>query len=123
MKHEFHPGQRWISESEPELGLGSILKVTARTVVGEFKASGHKREYSRSNAPLRRVRFRPGDTIQNRKGKALTIQSITERDDLIRYRGGKQEFSEEDLSDTISFNKPEERLFAGQFDPAVVFEL
>jgi len=123
MKHEFHPGQRWISESEPELGLGSILKVTARTVVVEFKASGHKREYSRSNAPLRRVRFRPGDTIQNRKGKALTIQSITERDDLIRYRGGKQEFSEEDLSDTISFNKPEERLFAGQFDPAVVFEL
>ena len=38
MLNDFHPGQRWISESEPELGLGSILRVTHRTVVAEFKA-------------------------------------------------------------------------------------
>src|SRR5262245_29407604 len=123
MTPEFHAGQRWISESEPELGLGSVLKVTPRTVVVEFKASAQKREYARSNAPLRRVRFRAGDTVQNRKGKALTIQSISESHGLLRYRSGKQELSEEDLSDTISFNKPEERLFAGQFDPSSIFDL
>src|SRR5688572_33316012 len=117
MTHEFQPEQRWISESEPELGLGSILKTTSRTVIVEFKASGQQREYARNNAPLRRVRFRPGDTIQNRKGRALTVESVTEEHGLLRYRRGKQEFREEDLSDTISFNKPEERLFAGQFDP------
>jgi ATP-dependent helicase HepA len=121
--HEFHTGQRWISESEPELGLGSILRVGARTVTVEFKASGQRREYARNNAPLRRVRFRPGDTVQNRKGKALTIQSIAERNNLLRYRSGRQEFCEEDLSDTISFNKPEERLFAGQFDVPALFDL
>ena len=89
MTHDFHPGQRWISESEPELGLGSILKLTPRTVIVEFKASDQKREYARNNAPLRRVRFRPGDTIQNRKGKALTIESVTEEHSLLRYRQGK----------------------------------
>ena len=123
MTHDFHPGQRWISESEPELGLGSVLKLTPRTVIVEFKASGQNREYARNNAPLRRVRFRPGDTIQNRKGKPLTIESVTEEHSLLRYRRGKQELPEEDLSDTISFNKPEERLFAGQFDPPAVFDL
>lgn len=123
MTHDFHPGQRWISESEPELGLGSVLKLTPRTVIVEFRASGQNREYARNNAPLRRVRFRPGDTIQNRKGKALTVESVTEEHSLIRYRRGKQELPEEDLSDTISFNKPEERLFAGQFDPPAVFAL
>jgi len=123
MNHDFHPGQRWISESEPELGLGSILRLTPRTVIVEFRASGEQREYARNNAPLRRVRFRVGDTIQNRKGKALTIQSLTEEHGLLRYKSGKQEFHEEDLSDTISFNKPEERLFAGQFDPPNVFDL
>ena len=123
MTHDFHPGQRWISESEPELGLGSVLKLTPRTVIVEFRASGQNREYARNNAPLRRVRFRPGDTIQNRKGKALTIESVTEEHSLLRYRRGKQELHEEDLSDTISFNKPEERLFAGQFDPPAVFDL
>jgi len=123
MNHDFQLGQRWISESEPELGLGSILRLTPRTVIVEFKASGEQREYARNNAPLRRVRFRIGDTIQNRKGKALTIQSLTEEHTLLRYKSGKQEFREEDLSDTISFNKPEERLFAGQFDPSAIFDL
>jgi ATP-dependent helicase HepA len=123
MTHEFLTGQRWISESEPELGLGSVLKLTARTVTVEYKASGQQREYARNNAPLRRVRFRPGDTIQNRKGKALTIESVAEERGLLRYRRGKKEFPEEDLSDTISFNKPEERLFAGQFDAPKVFDL
>ena len=36
---EFRAGQRWISEREPELGLGTVLKVTARTVLVEFRAS------------------------------------------------------------------------------------
>ena len=123
MASEFQSGQRWISESEPELGLGMVVKVTTRTVLVEFRASSQKREYARSNAPLRRVRFRPGDTVQNRSGKALRIESVAERHGLFRYRTGNQEFDEEDLSDTISFNKPEERLFAGQFDSPEVFDL
>src|SRR5262249_35115861 len=123
MPDEFHPGQRWISDSEPELGLGTILRLTRRTVVAEFKASGRTREYNRNNAPLRRVRFRVGDTIETRNGKPLTIQSVDERSGILYYRTGRQELSEADLSDRISFNKPEERLFLGHFDTPEAFDL
>ena len=123
MPHEFHPGQRWISESEPELGLGSILRVSARTVTAVFKASGEKREYALAGAPLRRVRFRPGDAIRTHGAAVMRVESVTERGGLIFYRGGGRELCETELSDSISFNEPEERLFAGQFDPPEVFDL
>jgi len=123
VRDDFHPGQRWISESEPELGLGSILRVTDRTVTAIFKASGEKREYARRNAPLRRVRFRVGDTIKNHNGTHLAVESVSERDGLLFYRSDGREVCETELSDAITFNEPEERLFAGQFDPPDVFDL
>ena len=120
---EFHPGQRWISDSEPELGLGCIVQVTHRRVTAAFRASNQKREYARNNAPLRRVRFRVGDTVKGRDEKSMTVTAVTERNGLLFYRAGNHEISEADLSDTISFNTPEERLLAGQVDPPKVFEL
>jgi ATP-dependent helicase HepA len=123
MSDEFHPGQRWISESEPELGLGSVRRVTARTVSIVFRASEETREYARDNAPLRRVRFRVGDTIKSHDDAVMFVDSVIERAGLIVYRGGGQELCETDLSDAISFNKPEERLLAGQVDPPEVFDL
>jgi ATP-dependent helicase HepA len=119
----FHPGQRWVSESEPELGLGSILKVTDRRVTATFGASGEKREYARANAPLRRVHFRVGDTIRDRNNASLVIQTITERNALIFYRCDSREVCESDLSDSITFNEPEQRFFAGQLDSPRLFNL
>src|SRR5881396_4062055 len=112
MRNEFHPGQRWVSESEPELGLGTILSVTDRRVTAEFAATGEKREYASANAPLRRVRFRVGDTIKNRKEKPFVVQAVTERSGLLFYRCRGLDLCETDLSNAISFNEPEERFFA-----------
>ena len=123
MSNSFHPGQRWISETEPELGLGSVQRVTPRTVTIGFGASGETREYARDNAPLRRVRFRVGDTIKSKEETTLVVQSLAERAGLIFYRGNDPELCETELSDAISFNKPEERLFAGQIDLTEVFDL
>src|SRR3954468_24427498 len=120
---DFHPGQRWVSESEPELGLGSIERVTNRTVAIVFGTSRQKREYARPNAPLRRVRFRVGDTVRDHKDSPLVVESIADRDGLIFYRSGRRELCETDLSDAISFNKPEDRLLAGQLDRPEVFDL
>ena len=119
----FHPGQRWISESEPELGMGSVQHVTARTVKVVFAASDETREYARDNAPLRRVRFRVGDAIKNHDGDSLIVKSVADRNGLIFYRTEGQELCEIELSDAISFNKPEERLLVGQLDPTEVFDL
>jgi ATP-dependent helicase HepA len=123
MLDDFYPGQRWISESEPELGLGSISSATDRRVITLFGATGQRREYARSNAPLRRVRFRVGDTIRNRDNAAIAVERVTERNGLLFYGSGDREICETELSDAISFNEPEERLFAGQFDPPRVFDL
>lgn len=119
----FHPGQRFISDSEPELGLGSVAEVSRLTVILVFKASGERREYARDNAPLRRVRFHSGDMIKDGQGRSLTITSVEERLGLIHYRGDNRELCETDLSDAISFSKPEERLFVGQVDAPETFAL
>jgi ATP-dependent helicase HepA len=123
MSQNFHPGQRWISESEPELGMGAVQCVTARTVVIEFRASAAMREYARDNAPLRRVRFRVGDTITSRTEATLVVQAVAERGGLVFYQDGGVELCETDLSDAISFSQPQERLLAGQLDPTEVFDL
>ncbi len=123
MSNHFQPGQRWISESEPELGLGAVLRVNTRTVTVVFGASAETREYTLDNAPLRRVRFRVGDTIKSHDDLSFIVQSLCERNGLIHYRGDEQELCETGLSDTISFNKPEERLLAGKVDRPELFAL
>jgi ATP-dependent helicase HepA len=123
MSDTYHPGQRWISESEPELGLGSVLRVGARTVTMVFPASAETREYARDNAPLRRVRFRAGDSIRDHEGQSIAVESVGERNGLLYYRGDTGEVCETALDDAISFNKPEERLLAGQVDEPAAFNL
>ena len=103
--------------------MGSVRRVTARTVTVGFAASDEAREYARDNAPLRRVRFRAGDTIKTKTEATLTIQAVTERQGLIFYCCAGQDLCEKELSDAISFSQPQERLLAGQLDPTEVFEL
>jgi ATP-dependent helicase HepA len=119
----FRPGQRWISDSEPELGLGLIVRVDQRKVTAEFKTSAELREYALNNAPLRRVRFRAGDKVRTRDDATFVVRAVATRDDVLFYQGEPGEISEAELSDTITFNEPQERLFAGQVDAPRVFDL
>ena len=119
----YQTGQRWVSESEPELGLGLVRRVGTRTVTIAFGASGESREYARDNAPLKRVRFRVGDKVQNQQGQTIAVRSVTERNGLIIYGGNGQELCESELNDALSFSKPEERLLAGQLDSLEMFDL
>ena len=123
MNSAFHPGQRWISDSEPELGLGSLLRLSTRTVTVVFPACGETREYALDNAPLRRVRFRAGDTIRNQQGTSFNVKSVTEQLGILHYQCDGTNLSEADLSDALSFDKPEDRLLAGQLDPVELFDL
>jgi ATP-dependent helicase HepA len=115
--------QRWISETEPELGLGRIEEISERTVTVAFPAAGETRRYSLENLPLRRVRFHKGDRVTGLDGISFAVDEITERGGIIFYRGGGVEISETELSDRISFSRPEERLLGGQADAAGAFDL
>jgi ATP-dependent helicase HepA len=119
----FIAGQRWISETEPELGLGTVLRAAAGRVQIEFSATGEMRTYAADHAPLKRVRFRVGDTVQTRTNQAFTIERVLEKAGLLIYVSQDAELPESKLSDRISLQGPASRLFAGSFDSLAEFEL
>ena len=51
----FAPGQRWVSNTESELGLGVVISASHRRVELRFPAAGENRVYAVDNAPLSRV--------------------------------------------------------------------
>ncbi|MFW6218196.1 MAG: RNA polymerase-associated protein RapA, partial [Verrucomicrobiota bacterium] len=119
----FAIGQRWISENEPELGLGILESVSRHQIRLIFPASNEARLYAPGNAPIQRVEFRVGDTIRSQKGENLTIERVHEAEGLFTYEGDGIRVPEKDLADTISFSKPEERLINGQADGSEAFAL
>ncbi|MEH6386455.1 MAG: RNA polymerase-associated protein RapA [Pseudomonas profundi] len=124
----FTPGQRWVSDSESELGLGTVLSQDDRLVIILFPASGETRHYALRNAPLTRVRFTPGDNISHHEGWVLTVSDVAEENGLLQYRGLREdgtpaEFSETMLDNFIQFRLASDRLFASQIDPLPWFGL
>ncbi len=126
--NDFFPGQRWISDGEAELGLGTILGSDARSVTVLFGASQETRTYSRHPAPLTRVIFGNGDRVQSAEGRTLTVDDTREAEGLIIYlgedaRGERQELPEAELADTMQFDQARDRLLTGQVDRNDWFDL
>jgi ATP-dependent helicase HepA len=120
----YFPGQRWISATEPELGLGLVADVTNRTVQVFYPAASEMRHYAINNAPLKRVRFAEGDTVVSGEGLPLTVESVTEQNALLAYVAADgTTLNEADLSDNTSFDRPETRLLSGHVDSNVLFDL
>lgn len=120
---QFIIGQRWISESEPELGLGVIVEVEGKTVTCFFPAAKVDRRYGAQTAPLRRIKFSQGDEVKGQNGEVFIVEEVTEDDGLVTYTGSGSTLMETHLADTLSFSKPEERLFAGNIDSNELFRL
>ncbi|GKV94740.1 RNA polymerase-associated protein RapA [Pectobacterium aroidearum] len=118
----FTLGQRWISDTESELGLGTVVAVDTRMITLLFPASGENRLYSRSDAPITRVMFNPGDTVTSHEGWQLKVDDVREEKGLLVYCGQRlddetsAELREVFLDSKLTFNKPQDRLFAGQID-------
>ena len=117
------PGQRWVSDTEPELGLGIVLKVEYQRVEMLFPAANELRQYALKTAPLRRVEFKEGDRIQSHAGEEFVVNAVEEKNGLLIYQTDKRPVPEAELSDAISFSKPDDRLFGGQVDDFRTFEL
>lgn len=120
---KFTIGQRWISETEPELGLGIVKEVSRHQIRLAFPASAETRLYAPANAPIKRVEFRAGDSIHSQRGETIVIEEVKVEEGLITYLAGPVEIREMDLANTISFSKPEGRLIGGQIDQSSAFNL
>lgn len=125
---QYLPGQRWISDSEAELGLGTIISQEGRLLTILFPATGETRQYSANNASLTRVQYSIGDKITHIDGWQVTVDEVMEIDGLLVYMGldeqnKKRTISETQLSNFIQFRSASDRLFAGQVDSLSWFSL
>ncbi len=122
------PGQRCISNAELQMGLGTVLSVEHRTITVVYLATGETRTYARQSAPLTRVKFSVGDTIQSHDNTRLKVTRVDEEDGLLFYTGidasgNSTTLAESALDNFLQLNRPSERLFSGQIDQDKWFEL
>lgn len=118
---DFVPGQRWVSNTESELGLGIVVEYENRRVTVSFPAAGERRVYASDNAPLSRVIYNIGETIASDDGVVLKIVERHDNAGCIIYGGTSPEgeaaiIAELDLDSFVQFSRPLDRLFAGQID-------
>ncbi len=117
----FQPGQRVLSDAEPELGLGVVETVAGRRITVAFPASDSRRTYALPAPPLHRLRFAPGDRITLRDGTLLDVTAVREADGILIYggqtpEGESRETPETELDDHLRLDRPRDRLLAGQID-------
>lgn len=125
----FALGQRWISDTETDLGLGTVVAVEGRMVTLLFPATGENRMYAKEEAPVTRVSFNVGDQITSHEDWTMMVEEVQEKDGLLIYVGVRTDndepvaLKEVFLNNFIKFNKPQDRLFAGQIDRMSRFTL
>lgn len=125
----FALGQRWISDTETDLGLGTVVAVEGRMVTLLFPATGENRMYAKEEAPVTRVSFNVGDQITSHEDWTMTVEEVQEKNGLLIYVGVRTDndepvaLKEVFLNNFIKFNKPQDRLFAGQIDRMSRFTL
>lgn len=124
----FVPGQRWINSAQPDLGLGTVIEVSHRTVTVAFVATEETRVFAIHNTPLSRVLFKVGDEITTQDKTELTVAKIEEEGGLIFYHANDADdkrhiIVEHELDHFLQLTRPIERLFSDQIDKNQWFEL
>jgi len=129
MSQEFTAGQRWISDAESDLGLGTVLEVEFRQITVVFLATGETRIYAKETAPLTRVAFQPGDQLTSHEGWQLKVDNVIDEQGLLTYVGARVDtgeravLNEAGLDNFLQFQTPRDRLFAGLIDGQRWFNL
>ncbi|XOV81051.1 MAG: RNA polymerase-associated protein RapA [Aestuariibacter sp.] len=116
------PGQRWLSNTEVELGLGTVLELDERTITVMFPASGETRRYARKEAPLTRVAFKVGDEASHHEGWTFTIRDVQKEHQIYHYHGVRNDdqsdviVKETFLAHNFVLSEPLERLLSGHYE-------
>ena len=117
----FAPGQRWFSSAEPELGLGTVLRLAGRQVQIVFTGTGVVRLYALGSAPLLRAVFRPGERIRV-GGQDKTVEHAELLEALIHYTCGGSVHAEGELDAEQPVSQADSRLLSGRVDRNDQFE-
>ena len=117
----FAPGQRWFSSAEPELGLGTVMRLAGRQVQIVFTGSGVVRMYALGSAPLLRAVFRAGERVRI-GGEDKTVQRAELQGELIVYHCGDAAHPEGELDAEQPVSQADSRLLSGRVDRNDQFE-
>nr|WP_272910214.1 RNA polymerase-associated protein RapA [Acinetobacter nectaris] len=129
---QFAIGQRWLSDTETELGLGVVIDVDERSVSILFPKSDETRVYAKTNAPLSRIIFNTKDELHDQEGLIWNVESAEERFGVIRYHAVRTlengEVERKTLNETrlgahIQLSKPLDRILASQVDSKAWYDL
>jgi len=117
-------GQRCMSEPEPELGLGVVMRVENYRIWVDYPAVGEQRLYAKDTPALRRIRFHEGEAVADQEGNRITIASIEEQDGLLTYvsKDGIR-VCENGVTGLTDFSAPQDRFMKAQVDRNSVFNL
>ncbi|MCQ2102751.1 MAG: RNA polymerase-associated protein RapA [Fibrobacter sp.] len=103
----FKVGQRYVSQSEPALGLGIVTEVQDRIVKISFPAVNDVRLYRSMGAPVDRFLLAVGETAKSEKGVSFTVENVKEVDGLMVYEGrAGRSMKESELNGKISIARP-----------------
>ncbi len=124
----FAIGQRWISETENNLGLGMITALDFRSVTLHFPATDETRIYAVAQAPLTRIALNKGEQLHHQTGWQGEVLDVQEMNGLLFYlvknaQGEDVIVNEKELSPIISFSQAKDRLFSSQIDRSEHFAL
>ncbi len=125
----FIVGQRWVSQAENDLGLGTILQADNRFVQVLFPAADETRNYAADQAPLMRVEFAPGDKLNSLEEYEFIVENVEQSHGTLIYHGTRIDNGENVvvkeimLDHHISLNTPEARLLTANYDRPNWFSL
>ncbi|MFC3122396.1 RNA polymerase-associated protein RapA [Agaribacter flavus] len=125
---EYVVGQRWLSNSEVDLGLGVVMAEDIRSVLVLFPAVNEERNYAKKQNALARLILSDGETATHVDGWTITVEKATEQDGLYTYSGKRHDTEEYAsivevaLDHHVKVHQPEKRLFLGQLDDPKWFD-
>ena len=121
-------GQRWISNTESQLGLGIVTDTSHRQVTLNFPAANEERIYATNNPPLSRIMCKEGEELITNELKTITITHVEDNHGLLLYKGTDESgathtITEQSMHCSIKLSTPEQRLFNGLLDKLNSFKL
>lgn len=118
--------QRLLSQTEPELGLGLVLKVDNKNGTLEvlYPEANSKRLYSLSRAPIRRFTLQVGQKGFDSQSKPFVVDGIENVDGVLKYISGERSIWEQELSGKDETLSPAlSHFFTGQLSDFKTFDL
>ena len=125
---EFSIGQRWVSHTETNLGLGIVVEIDGRMIKVTFPAAEEQRIYAADSAPLSRIEHKPGDLIHSMDDRYYHVVEVKQHEGRLIYRsrdddGNIHDIDELELNCFIELTSPKQRILSGQLDNLRAYQL